>query len=239
MRQQVLDRAVLLDELRRGLVADARHAGDVVRCVALQRHEVQVLIGTHAVAALDRGRVHQVDLGDAATVEQHGDRTVLLPACPHQLEEVAVRGDDHGVDPRTRRLEGEGADGVVGLVALGADDGDLQGVEHLLDEPELGTELGGCLGAARLVLGIELQADRGGAHVERHGDQVGLLVGEELDQHRGEPVDRVRDRAAAGGQGLRQREERPVREAVAVEEEEPARSRGIVGGHGPYRSLAP
>jgi hypothetical protein len=50
-----------------------------------------------------------------------------------------------------------------------------------------------------------------------------MLVAQELDEHRGEAVDRVRDGPGAGRQGLRQREERPVREAVTVQQEESTR----------------
>ena len=99
----------------------------------------------------------------------------------------------------------------------------MQDVEHLLDQSELRTEVGGGLGPPGLVVGVHLEPHGGGAHVERHREQVGVLVAEELDQHRGEAVDRVRDGPRAGRQRLRQGEERPVREAVTVQQEESAR----------------
>jgi hypothetical protein len=76
-------------------------------------------------------------------------------------------------------------------VALDADHGDPEGLEHLDDQPELLPKLVGRLGAARLVLGVFLQPHRRPAYVERHRDQVGAFLREQLDQHRGEAVDGV------------------------------------------------
>ena len=225
---QLLDGAVLRDELRGRLVAHAGHAGDVVRGVALERHEVQIGGGRDPVALQHRGLVVDHDVADALAVEHDPD-----PG-PHELEEVAVRGHDGGLDAPLGGADGQRAQHVVRLVAVhDAKDGDLQRLQDLLDEPELGPEIPGHLRPSGLVLGVLLQAHGGRARVERHGDEVGLLLGQQLDEHRGEPVDRVRDLTGAGGQRGRQREERPIREAVAVEQEEPRRRvRFIEGCHG-------
>ena len=93
----------------------------------------------------------------------------------HQLEEVAVGGDDRGVDPLFGGPHGQGADRVVGLVAVGdPQHGDLQRLQHLLDQPQLWPEVARGLGPARLVLGVLGQAHRGRARVEEDRDQVGL-----------------------------------------------------------------
>ena len=101
-----------------------------------------------------------------------------------------------------------------------AQHGDLQRLQHLLDQPQLWPEVARGLGPARLVLGVLGQSHGGRARVEEHRDQVGSLLGQQLDQHAGEPVDRVRDRAAGGGERGREREERPVGQRVSVEQEE-------------------
>ena len=49
MLVDALQAAVGLQQLRRGLVADAGHAGDVVGRVALEAEEVDELVGAHAV----------------------------------------------------------------------------------------------------------------------------------------------------------------------------------------------
>jgi hypothetical protein len=110
-------------------------------------------------------------------------------------------------------------------------DGDLQGVEDLTDEPQLLTELVGRLPAPRLVLGVLLEADRRLALVEGHRQEVRLLLLQQLDEHRREPVHGVRHLAARGDQRGGQGEECPIGKAVSVEEEDPlGRLAGAVGG---------
>ena len=71
------------------------------------------------------------------------------------------------------------------------------------------------------VLGVHRQPGRRLAHVEGHGDQIESLLREELE-HRREAVHGVRDLSRGGGERAGQGEERPVRERMAVEDEEPA-----------------
>ena len=105
-------------------------------------------------------------------------------------------------------VAGQRRDRVVRLVALDADHRDPKGLQHLDDQPELLAELVGRLAAARLVLRVLLEPDGGLALVERHRQEVGTLLTEHLDEHRGEAVDGV-GRKPARGVELRQREEGP------------------------------
>ena len=116
---------------------------------------------------------------------------------PHELEEVAVRRDDRGVDPLRRRRaprasrsrrrpRGRRRSGAPGSAATSSTSS---------IRPSCGLKSPGVSAPARLVVGVLLEADRRRARVERHGDQIRVLLGEELDQHRGEPVDGVRDGA--------------------------------------------
>ena len=86
-----LEVAEALQQVRRGLVADARDAGDVVRRVALEAVEVGDQLGRDAVA-VDHGLV-VVDLrvGDAAPGRHHAHARLGVD----DLEGVAVAGDDH------------------------------------------------------------------------------------------------------------------------------------------------
>ena len=89
---------------------------------------------------------------------------------------------------------------------------------------------------ARLALGLVGLVDLLAARPSRvPGDDDGarLEVGQDLDHHRGEAVDRVRRPAVGGGDRFRQGEERPVGEAVAVDQEEIAGAvtAVAVGGH--------
>ena len=110
--EQLLDGAEVLDELGRGLIPHARHTGDVVGRVALQGHVLEVLRRRDPEPIRDRRLVHERDVRDAPAVEQHAD------AGTDELEEVPVRRDDRLLDPALRRLDGERADRVVGLVIL-------------------------------------------------------------------------------------------------------------------------
>ena len=184
-----------------------------------------------------RGFVVADDVADAFAVEHHRDQRA------HQLEEVAVGGDDRGVDPLFGRPHGQGADRVVGLVAVGdPQHGDRSASSTSSINPSCGRKSPGVSARPGLVVGVLRQAYRGRARVEEDRDQVGSLLGQQLDQHAGEPVDGVRDRSAGGGEGRREREERPVRQRVPVEQEQAAGlGLGIGGGRGhhPYRSVRP
>ena len=116
----VLDAAELLDQLRRRLLADAGHAGDVVRGVALEPLEVGHLLRLDAVALA--GPLLVVDHGVALVGAEHEE----VDAGLHQLGDVAVQGDDVGLEALLRRLAGQGAQDVVGLVALHAKMGMLK-----------------------------------------------------------------------------------------------------------------
>ena len=213
--EQRLDRAVLLDQLRGGLLPHPGNTGDVVRRVALQRHVLEVLRRRHAEPLLHPGLVVQDDVGDPAAVEHH------LDARAHELEEVTVRRHDHRVHTLLGGTHGEGADGVVRLVVDDPHHGNAKRVEHLVDQPELRREVRGCLGTTGLVVRVLLQPNGRPAQVERHREEVGALVAEQLDQHRREAVDGVRDLPGAGGQCRRECEVRAVRERVPVQQEDP------------------
>jgi hypothetical protein len=208
---------VVLDQPAGRLLSHARHTGDVVRRIPLEGYVVEVLLGREPEPGLHRGLVVVDDVGDPLPVEHHPDPGT------DQLEEITVGGDDHRLHPLLHRPEGQGGDGVVGLVALDLHDGDLQRPQHLADQPELLPELVGRLRAAGLVVGVHGQPLHGRSLVERHRDPVRLLLGQELDQHRGEPVHGVGDLAGGRGQVRGKGEIRPVGQAVAVEEEEALR----------------
>ena len=64
--------------------------------------------------------------------------------------------------------------------------------------------------------------------VPRHGDAARPVVGEQLEEHVREAEERVRRLAVGRLQLLGEREERAVREVVAVDEEELGVARGRV-----------
>ena len=140
---------------------------------------------TRVVALQDHLGRHADQLADAAqgVEERHpvGD----------ELERVAVPRAHHHVEVLRDRSPCEGRDDVVGLVALLLDDGDPQGGQHLLDERDLTRELLRGGGTVGLVLRVLLGAKRPAGHVKRHDDVGRPLVAQHVDEHRGEPVDRI------------------------------------------------
>ena len=213
---QVLERAELHDPLGRGLLADAGDGGQVVARVAAQRGEVRVLGRGQPVLLHQGGRVVALHVGHAAAVVEHGHVVV------DELEGVAVAGDDEDVVARRAGLRGEGGDDVVGLVAGGGQVADAERVKNLEDEADLAAELVRGLRPAGLVLDVLLVPEGRLGPVERHRHPGRLLVPQDVDEHRGEAVDGVGGLARRGREVLhREREERPVRQRVPVEQQEP------------------
>ena len=153
MGDHVVETVVLVDPAGGEARPDAGHTGKVVGGLADDRRELGVAVGRHAVLRLDRLRGHPGQLGDAAHRVEH--RRVL----GHELERVAVAGEDQHLHALGQGLGDERGDDVVGLVALQREVPDPQRVEHLVDQRELAGELVGGLVALRLVLGVLREAE--------------------------------------------------------------------------------
>ncbi len=213
--EHLLERAEPLQQLGRGLVPDAGYAGDVVAGVALEADEVRDQLGGNAVAVDDAVAVVDARVGDAAAGRHDLDAVV------DELVGVAVPGHDHHRDRRLglpRRLH-DRRDHVVGLVPL---DRQVAVTERLDQRRQVGPLLPEKVGPARalrLVVGVDLLA-AGVARVPDHDRRLRAVVGEDLHEHRGEPEDRVRRLAGRGRDRLREREERAVGKAVAVDQKE-------------------
>ena len=116
------------------------------------------------------------------------------------------------------RLDDRG-DHVVGLVAVDPQVAVAERLDQRLEVRPLLLEQVRAGGALRLVVGVELLA-AGVARVPDDDGRLRPVVGEDLHEHRREPEDRVRRHPGRGRDRLGQREERPVGEAVAVDQEE-------------------
>ncbi len=213
---EVGQRPELLDPLGGGLLPHPRHRRQVVRRVAAQRREVRVLHGGETVFRLDLRRREPGHVTDPTPGHQHRHLVV------DELQRVPVTGDDQHLHAHGRALGGKRRDDVVGLVALGADPGHRERVAHLVDEADLPDEVRGRLGASRLVLGVLGVPEGGRRQIPRHRDVGGALIAQHIDQHRRETVDRVGRLSGRRGEVLdREREERPIGQGVAVEEQQP------------------
>ncbi len=128
------ERAVPGDEPRRRLLPHPRHPRQVVGGVATQRRILGIGGGCHAVSLLDPSCVGAYGVGDAAPGVDHGDPGF------DELEDITIAGHDDGLPPLLESPRGERGDDVVGFDPGHGDLGDLQRLEHLVDEGELGAE---------------------------------------------------------------------------------------------------
>ncbi len=130
-----LERPVGVDELRRGLLADAGHAGEVVALVAPQRRVVDVLLRRDAGALEDAGLVVERVVRDAALVVEDSEVRVA-----DELVRVTVAGHDDRVHALRGRAHRERADHVVGLDPGDLEHRDRERLEHLVDQRQLAAE---------------------------------------------------------------------------------------------------
>ena len=232
--EEVVEGAVVLEELCRGLFADAVDAGDVVDGVAHEGEHVDDLVGAEAGFFHEAGSVEgqvgvDIEERDVGLSARRGD--------VEELFEVFVLGDhaDFEVGVLGAEAVDEGGEDVVGFEAGGGDHGDADFLEEGEAAVDLGHEVVGGLLAVGFVLGVELAAEGGlvAADVERNGDKVGLAclqdVGalglEQLEEHSDEPKGHV-----GGFFGDRARHRRT--DSVVVAEELAVAVDEVEGGHG-------
>ena len=191
----------LLHQFAGRLLANARDPRNIVRGVAPQgedvAHEHRIV---DAVFLADGLAVHDLDRPVGALL------LVDAAVFAHQLTVVLV--GRHHVDVVAGRspLLREGADHVVGLIALDFENRDAHGFEHPLDVGHRDEYVLRSFGAVGLVFGEDLAAETAPLGIERHAQQVGALalldVAEELheaEDHRGVHSVAVAHRAAQEG----------------------------------------
>src|SRR5262249_44564885 len=136
-----------------------------------------------------------------------------------KLETVAVSRDYKDLVAFLPRTLGERGKEIIGLVALQLDRQDAQGLKHLADQRELLAKYIGSRGTIALVFGVGVNAKLRRSLVEAHDDAVGLLVGKQLDEHRGKPINRVRDLPGRGNKGIGERVESTESKRMTVKEQ--------------------
>ena len=179
--EQGVEIAIGIDQLRRRLDADAGHPRHIVGRIPGQGLDIHDLVRPDAELLPDLG------LADAPVLDrvQHGD------IAADELHQILVGGDDgDDVAPRRGRL-GIGCDQIVGLIALELDGRHVAGAGRLADQRELRQELGRRGRTMGLVIGIDLAAEGSPSRIEDDGDDLGLGVLHQPQQHVGEAIDCV------------------------------------------------
>jgi hypothetical protein len=206
-------RAVFGDPFGRRLLADSRDAGQVVAGVSAQRREIGVLRRREAVLVRHRFRGESGELADPLHRVQHRD------VVADQLQRIAVAGHHQHPIALVLGLGCQRRDHVVGFEPGLGQNGDAERAENLLGDVDLAAELVRRRRSARLVFRVLLQPERLARYVEGRRDMTGLLVTQQIDEHRGEAVDRVGGESALGLEVLGgQRIEGAEGQRVAVEE---------------------
>jgi hypothetical protein len=100
------------------------------------------------------------------------------------LKGVTIPGDDQHIPAVFNGSPGERGDDVVCLEALQPELVDLKSLEYLIHQRKLASEVIGRLLSLRLVLGVDLGAERLSGDIPGNGDPVGVKVLEQSDQAR-------------------------------------------------------
>ena len=122
---------VIVDELGGGFGANAFDTGDVVAGVANEGFPINYLVGADT-EVVENGRFIKHLRRLAAPRGQLNRRVVI-----HQLQQVAVAGDDVGGHVLLFGLGGNGSQHVVSLVPLKLHNGDVECLHHLFDAVNL------------------------------------------------------------------------------------------------------
>ena len=179
--QKLFNRAELGDQLHRRLLADPLHAGNIVRRIAHEPHDLDDARRFHA-EPFETFRFAE-PLVFYRVVDAHVGR--------QELEHILIAGDDDDVEPGPFRLVRERADQIVRLVPGLPDSGNIKSFHHAMDVGNLGAHAVRHRRPLRLVV-FELRVAQGRPlFVERHDEAIRLLLANNLQQHRREAEDGV------------------------------------------------
>jgi len=155
--QETFEGIELAQEFCAGFLADAGDAGNVVGRVTPHAEEVDDLFGAVELVFLaDFGWAENFHVGAGTTGTEEGD------VIGDELGEILVRGDHEDFEAFGFGLFGQGADDVVGFVAVFFKDGDVEGLGEFENKGDGGAEFLGHLLALGLVFG-EVDVALGGS----------------------------------------------------------------------------
>ncbi len=174
-----VERAELVEQVEGGLFAHARHAGDVVGCVADEGFVIHHLL--RADAELAGLYVFGRDVG--LVIARHVDGGAFVD----ELQQVAVAGDDLDSQSLRGREFCHRAEHIVGLVAFHFEARDIERIHHLPNALNLYAQVVGHLFARGFVFGVEFVAE-GLAGIERDRQVFGLFLLEDADEFAGKAV---------------------------------------------------
>ena len=174
--EQVLDRTVLADQLHGALLADARHARDVVRGIAPQRENVDYLFRVvDAVVLADLFAADDFDSFVAAFA-----LFVDIDVRTDQLAIVLVRRDHEHFESGFGRFARQRADHVVGFVSGDFDHRDSHRFEELLNVRNRDDDVLRRFAAVGFVVGEQFVPEIAARRIERHAKVVRVFAANDL-----------------------------------------------------------
>ena len=180
-------------QLGRRLLAHTGDAGDIVHRITHQSQYIDDL--AHLLyPPFGADLCRPEDLEITALV----GRLVYLDAVADQLSVILVRCDHVHVVAGLLRLLGQCPDHVIGLKAMGLNDGDVQSGDDAPDIRERGEQVFGGLLAVGLIVRKIGMPFRGLLRIETHGHMRGPLLVQQVDQRIGEAELGIRILALAG-----------------------------------------
>ena len=170
MSEDVVQRPILVQQTHGGFVADAGDAGDVVAAVSRQPLPVHHLLRREAIHFVHHGGCKVRRFADALAGEQH------LRCIGHQLERIAVAGQDDGADPGVLTQFGQRAEKIVRLPALQGENLDAHFRQQRPNGGELLAQFIRRCGASRFVVRICRVAERRRVFIEADREIAGVFV---------------------------------------------------------------
>ena len=165
-RQQRVEVAIVVNELRCGLDANAGDTGHIVGRITGKGLNINHFVRAdakflHYLVGMDQPVFHGVE---------HFD----LPV--DHLHQILVRRDDGYLETSVARLGGIGGDQIVGLKTRQLDTGHVEGAHRIADQGELRHQIFGRRRAVGFVVGINLVAKRTALGVKNNREMAGLGV---------------------------------------------------------------
>ena len=167
--EDVLALAPLANQLAGTLLANAWHAGDVVRRIAPDSQNISHQNGVRdAILCANILRTHNLHAIALLLVE--------VATLANQLTVILVGRYHIYIIPLGRCSHSQRADNIVSLKAFNLVDGYAHSLQQTTQVGHRGDNILGCCGAVSLVFGVEITAETASLWVERHAQQVGRLT---------------------------------------------------------------
>ena len=171
--QNPLHGTELGNQVRRRLLADSRHTGNVVHAIAGKPQDIHHLFRTYAETLPN---LRDADVQLLPRVE---DRYLVR----NQLHQIFVAGHQGDGVPFPFQLPGKTSQQIVRLVTRQFDHRQAKGPNHLPNQGELGNQIVGRIGPVGFVRRIEFGTETDAGDIEHRTQVRGLFVGNQFQQH--------------------------------------------------------